>query len=136
MTIKDIIKVLPIEEKRKMQILNTYDYMEVDERVMIDRAAWSAFYEMYNGRLEDNLSEQTEKVKNGEEAIGDDFYTRALKKADQSMNGELQESAGKFDLAAARVAMQQIVQEIRASKADKKAAYAAKMAANNQAKPQ
>ncbi len=116
MTIKDIIKILPIDEKRRLQILNSYDYMDIEERVMIDRLAWDAYYALYTERLNQNLAEQKEKVDEGKEEVGTDFYQRALKKTDQEMGGEMSEALGESDLAEARQAVQRIVQEMQDAK--------------------
>lgn len=124
MTTQDIIKMLPIDETRKIQILNRYDSMDQYEKLSIDEMAWSAYFTLYDERLKENVGMQYDKVKNGKEPYGDDFYARALKKTDQEMKGEFEESAATVDLAAARRAMEQIVGEIRAAKADKKAHHA------------
>jgi hypothetical protein len=120
MTIKEIIKILPMSEKQRMEILNTYDFMDVGERVMIDRLAWDTYYSLYTERLNTNLAEQKEKVEEGKEELGTDFYQRALKKTDQEMTGEMKEALGEADLASARQAVQRIIQEMQDAKKSKK----------------
>ncbi len=120
MTTQDIIKMLPIEEKLKIQILNRYESMDQYEKLSIDEMAWNTYFSFYDERLKENLGQQYDRVKKGEEKFGDDFYARALKKTEQEMQAESQESTGTVDLAAARKAMEQIMAEITASKNAKK----------------
>lgn len=123
MTAKDIIKMLPIDEKRKIQILNSYDYMDKYEKLSIDELAWTSYYELYNAGINANVDLILANVRKGEEELGDNVYARAMQKTEQELKGESTEAIGKMDLAAARVAMEQIVGEIRAAKAEKKTTH-------------
>jgi len=120
MSTQDIIKILPIEETLKVDILSRYDTMDKYEKLSIDEMAWNAYYSLYDEKLKENLGVQYENVKKGEEPFGDDYYARALKKTKEAMKVESQDSVTSVDLTAARKAMEVIVREIQASKIPKK----------------
>ena len=116
MTALDIIKALSTDEKLKLQLVNIYDYMKPEQRLSIDHLAWVTYDALYEERLRENLNIQYENVRKGLDHFGDDFYARALKKTDEEMTTELQESLSTADLSIARKAMEQIMKEIRAAK--------------------
>lgn len=119
MTTKDAIKLLPIDEKKKMQILNTYDYMEPGQKLTISRLAWKTYFFLYNETVQENIDLQFQKVKSGEAKLGKDFIAEVDKETDQAITSHVQQSLQTTDLAAARHAMRQIIDEIHASKKSK-----------------
>lgn len=112
----DIIKAMPISEELKMQIVNRYDYLPPSEKLVIDHMAWSTFYNLYEETIDDNLGIQYNNVKKGTDHFGGDFYKRAADKSENQMLNDLEESLAKADLSIARKAMEQIMNEIHASK--------------------
>lgn len=117
MTTQDIIKMLPIDEAKKVKILSQYDSMSETERLSIDEMAWNSYFELYEERLKENVNMQYERVKKGEEPYGD-FYPRALAKTDQEMTAESKEEATTIDLSAARKEMEQLVQNSQSAQTD------------------
>ncbi len=122
MTTLDAIKLLPIDDTLKTQLLNMYDHLDSAQKLTIQRLAWNHYDTTYGQKIEVNLEQQHEKVSKGEEQFGQDFYARAVKKAGHEMTTTAQSSLTQVDLEAARKAMKQIVGEIRAAKDAKKAA--------------
>lgn len=120
MTTLDAIKLLPMDDEVKTQILNMYEYMEPAQRLSIETMAWEYYDMMLGQKLDANLDEQMDKVLKGEENLGKEYYAKAVKKTDIEMTKSLSSSATQTDLAAARKAMEQIMGEIRATKASKK----------------
>lgn len=121
MTTKDAIKLLPISEDVKLQILKMYDYLEPDQKLTIQRIAWKTYDLLQASRIDENVEQQLEQVKNGQAHLGPDFYTKAIANSEQELTKNLEESHGAVDLAAARKAMEQIVSELQAAKLEKKA---------------
>jgi hypothetical protein len=126
MTIKDVIKFLPLDGELKLQILRTYDYMDPAQKLAISRVAWNTYYQLKQTQVDLEIGKQLGKVKQGQAHLGPDFYEEVLKNTDQEINKELSNSSGAVDLATARQAMQQIMKEIQDAKAEKKAHSAAK----------
>jgi hypothetical protein len=115
----DIIKAMPIDEKLKLQIINRYDFLAPSQKLAVDYLAWTTFYDLYEETLNDNLGVQYQNVKKGTDNFGGDFYKRALEKTDHQMINELQESLTNANLSIARKAIEQIMNEIHASKKQK-----------------
>jgi hypothetical protein len=116
MTTKDAIKQLPIEDELKLQVLRLYDYMEPDQKLIIERTAWNAYFIMQKETIQQNIELQFEKVEKGEAELGEDFYADVVKETDKEMVENVQNAKGSVDLAVARKAMQQIVKEMQDAK--------------------
>lgn len=121
MTTEEIIKFLPIEEGDKNELLKMYEYGDADQKYRINELVWTGYFELYNDTLKDNINREMELVKEGKAEADKDLYKRALQKTEQEMKGEMAEGITETDLSAARQAMEQIMSEIRASKAAKNA---------------
>jgi nicotinate-nucleotide pyrophosphorylase len=122
MTTKDAIKLLPLDEKLKLQILNMFDYMSPEQRLTIARIAWKTYDYLQAQKVDIDIEKHIEKSIEGQSDIpmDENFYSSILKEANNEMTKEFHEKSGAIDLANARKAMQQIVEEITASKHIKK----------------
>jgi hypothetical protein len=116
MTTKDVIKMLPLDDTLKMQVLNMYDYMEPAQKLTIEVIAWRSYDLMRQEKLDINLAKEFEAVDEGKSHFGKGFYSDVVKKTDQQEQKDFAETASTVDLAAARRAMEQIINEIRAAK--------------------
>lgn len=116
MTTKDAIKMLPLEDTLKTQVLNMYDYMEPDQKLTVAAIAWKTYFLMHEERVEINMEKELAAVEEGSENLGTDLYERVLKKTVDQEKALLADKSQSADLAAARRAMEQIINEIRASK--------------------
>ncbi len=121
MTTKDAIKLLPLDEKLKMQVLNMYDYMEPEQKLTVEVIAWKTYFLLHDEKVQMNLEKELAAVEAGEAPLGTDFYNHVLKKTDQQEKKDLSSQTENVDLAIARRAMEQIINEIRASKKKPKA---------------
>ena len=119
MTTIDAIKLLPMAEKVKMQVLNMYEYMEPEQQRTIERLAWKTYFYMYHEHIQTNIERQFEEVAEGKAKFGADFFKEVIKKTKQDMRKQADESTGAVDLASARRAMEQIMKEIRITKKSK-----------------
>jgi len=116
MTTKDAIKMLPLDDKLKIQLLNMYDYMEPDQKLTIEVLAWRSYFLLQEEKLDANLVKEFEAVEKGSAHLGKGFYADVVAKTDQQELKDNAETASKVDLAAARRAMEQIINEIHAAK--------------------
>ncbi len=120
MTTKDTIKLLPISEDIKIQILRTYDFLDEVQKLTISRIAWRTYDLLRETSIDLNIDKQLEKVKEGQAQSGPQFYQEVLEASNRDLSKELSESATGVDLATARHAMQRIIQEMQDAKAAKK----------------
>ena len=121
MTTKDAIKLLPIDEKLKIQVLNMYDYLEPAQKLTIEVIAWKTYFMQHEERVNINLEKALEAAAEGNEKLGKDFYANVLKKTAQEEQKDMSDRLTNTDLAAARHAMEQIMNEIHAHKKSSKA---------------
>jgi len=120
MTTLDAIKQLPLDDTLKNQILNMYEFMEPGQKLVIQRIAWNTYDLLRSVRIDENIEKQYEDVSQGKGHLGKDFYNNAVKKTDGEMQKHVSETTSAVDLASARRAMEQIINEIHAAKAAKK----------------
>src|SRR5260221_327136 len=120
MTTKDAIKLLPIDDELKLQILRTYDYMDDAQKLAISRIAWKTYDLLRQTEIDLNIEKELDKVEKGEAHLGQDFYGRVLEHAQQNMTIRHDKKSGDVDLAKARAAMYQIIQEMQDAKIAKK----------------
>ena len=116
MTTKGAIKLLPLEDKLKMQVLNMYDYMEPDQKLTIEVIVWRYYHYTQQQELEKVVEEQLEAVEEGTAQLGESFGKAIRDKATHNHDKHISEKASEVDLAAARQAMERIMQEIQAAK--------------------
>src|SRR6266700_5096054 len=117
MTTKDTIKLLPISEDIKIQILRTYDFLDEVQKLTISRIAWRTYDLLRETSIDLNIDKQLEKVKEGQAQSGPQFYQEVLEASNRDLSKELSESATGVDMATARHAMQRIIQEMQDAKA-------------------
>lgn len=121
MTTQDIIKILPLEENEKQQMLNLYERGTKEQKIEIDVLAWTNYLEMYDETIDENFAEEVDQIKKGKGGPLDGLYPRVVEKAEKELNEETNKAITAADLTMARKAMKQIVDEIHAAKQDKKA---------------
>jgi hypothetical protein len=126
MTTKDAIKMLPLSEDIKLQILRSYDYMEEEQKITICRIAWKTYFLLKQTVIDSNIEKQLDQVENGKEHLGGDFFEKVMKQSNNDMQKQLGETAGAVDLATARQAMYQIMQEMKDAKEAKKESHKTK----------
>lgn len=120
LTTKTIIKSLPFEQSFKHELLEQFDALDADTQNAIARIAWDTFYAMYQLKLEENTQLAFVKAQVNQEKLDKDFYQRVKEKTQKELEDDLAGTTQETDLAAARKAMELIMQEIKASKARKK----------------
>lgn len=120
MTTKDAIKLLPIDESLKLQILNTFDYMDNEQKMKISRIAWKTYDYLRQSQIDFNIEKQLDKVENGQAELGPVFGEEVLKQSEQDMKAHLSEKSGAVDLETARQAVQKIIREMEDAKAARK----------------
>jgi hypothetical protein len=121
MTTLDIIKILPLDETERIQLLNKYEHGTKEQKTQISMLAWSGYFDLYDQRLKENIRNEFRLIKKGEGgSLDEKLYVRALKNTEQELNKETSQQISETDLTRAREAMKQIITEIRASKKSKK----------------
>lgn len=113
---KDLIKILPFEEKFKTELLSEYDNLNPDQKFEIVRLLWNTYDALYELKLEENMQAGLIRVENGQESLNKDFYKRIEEQTKKEMESQTTQSIESSNLTSARAAMEMIVKEIQASK--------------------
>lgn len=116
---KDLIKILPFDDKFKLELLREYDFFTPDQKFNIDRVLWRTYAELFELKLEENIQLALLKAKNNQEKLDENFYQRIKEQTAKEMESESIETKEKTELASARSAIEQIIGEIRASRKTK-----------------
>ena len=119
MTTVDVIKLLPIDDELKTQLVTSYETMNPRQRFSIERLAWKTYDMLYQEEFDKNALLQSQKIIKGEDS-SEDFAKKVQQKTDQMFLEKEEQATQKVDLEAARKAMEFIIQEIQASKKMKK----------------
>lgn len=120
MTTINAIKMLPMDEDLKTKVLSMYDFMEPELKRTVELIAWKTYFYVYNERMQFNLAQHFDEVEQGKAHFGKNFYREAVKMTNQEMAKNSADAGGAVDLAMARRAMEQIINEIQAAKKDQK----------------
>lgn len=120
LTTANIIKVLPFEESFKHELLQELPVLSKGQVFTLDGILRNTFYALYDARLQENMQIALDKVAHNQEKLGEDFYARVQQQTMEELEEAGRDKIDSADLEAARRAMEQIVQEIRAAKANKK----------------
>ncbi|RJQ38427.1 hypothetical protein C4559_01410 [Candidatus Microgenomates bacterium] len=116
MKTKDIIKILPLDEKTKMELLDRYDNLDPDVKARIIDLLWDTYDAMYDLKFEENMQLALYRAKEGKEKLDQELGKRIQEQTEKEIEKEVIEGKQTVDLAAARSAMERIIAEIRASK--------------------
>lgn len=116
---KTIIKILPLEDSFKTELLGSLDLLDLDRKFAMERILWKTYDAFYGLKLEENMQLGLLRVGNHEEKLDKDFYRRIREQTKKDMETEMIDSTEKVDLSEARRAMELIIREMRASKIKK-----------------
>lgn len=103
MTTKDIIKLLPIDEVFKAQLLGNYDQLPLEKRFAIEQAAWDIYDAYILGRIEEKVQLALKKAQteNGG-MLNPEFYEKVKAEAEKEVLEKGVMESEKVDLKATR----------------------------------
>jgi len=113
MTTKDIIKILPFEEKFKNNLLSQFDELSIDQKFSLEQILWETYIAFYNLKLEDHIQLSLLRTKDNQEPLDSNFYKKVREQTDEEMQQEATKNIETKDLEAARIAMEKIVKEMK-----------------------
>lgn len=116
LTTKDIIKIIPFDDKFRDELLRDFDGLDSDRKFDIEQAIWDAYDLLYEFKLKENTQLAFLKAENNEENLDGDFYKRIREKTDKEMQELSIDKVEQSSLDEARKAMEIIVREIQAAK--------------------
>ena len=73
---KDLIKILPLDNDFKKDLLEKYDGLADEQKFNIGRLVWSAYDLVFLRKLNDNMEVALEEAKNNQEKLDEGLYSR------------------------------------------------------------
>lgn len=113
---KDLIKILPLEESFRTELLQKYESMSPEQKYPIIQLLWDTYDALFRLKVEENMQSAFLRAKNNQEKLDHSFYDRIKIQTEKQLEEENSKILENVDLSAARKAMEQIIAEIRASK--------------------
>ncbi|HUD44746.1 MAG TPA: hypothetical protein VMR41_04345 [Patescibacteria group bacterium] len=99
---ENLIKMLPLGDEVKTQLLEKFDTFSEEQKVDIDEALWDGYYELYQLRLQENIQFALNSENNVESKLNSDFYSEMVKKTEEQMQQEERKDVERFDLSTTR----------------------------------
>lgn len=106
---KDIIKILPFDEKFKKELLESFDKLDVDRRNNIERLLWETYFTLYDIKLQENLRIALEEVARNQEKLDKDLYNRVKKLTNNEMNQVSEQDIRDMDIDITREKLQELI---------------------------
>ncbi|HSX40232.1 MAG TPA: hypothetical protein VLF68_01325 [Candidatus Saccharimonadales bacterium] len=116
LTTKSIIKILPLEEKHKVYLLEEFDKLEPARKYAVTEFLWNAYDALYELKLQENMQKALNDPDNTAAKLDKDFYKTIKKQTHEQMEQDALAKTQNVDLSQARKALEVIVKEIQASK--------------------
>lgn len=102
LTTKNIIKILPLDQKMKEDMLANFDSYPSERKFLVEQIVWEAYDDFFMLRLEENLMLGRLEAQERKKELGPDFYQRMRKKTEEEIMSQSVAAAEKLDLDVAR----------------------------------
>jgi beta-glucosidase/6-phospho-beta-glucosidase/beta-galactosidase len=111
LTTLNIIKILPIEEQNKQELLANFDTYSREKKFLIEQIVWGVYDALFKSTLEEKLElGRLEAEKNNRE-LGPDFYDKMRKEAEEEIMSQSVSAVEKVDLDVARQQLASVISE-------------------------
>lgn len=113
LTLQDIIKRLPFDEKFKVELLTKLDTLTPAQHSAIVDILWVA-YDTYNELMyQENIEKALLNSAEGKEVIDKNFYDKIRQNTETELAKETAKTSSSFDISATRTALQDIMKKIK-----------------------
>ena len=106
---KDIIKILPLDEALKSELLAKFDSLAPGVKEEMTDVLWDAYDAFYDLKLNKNIHEGLIDGANGQGELDQAFYNRMVEKTEKEMQDSSVQSAEKVDLSQTRAALETLL---------------------------
>jgi hypothetical protein len=113
---KTIINYLPFDPKVKLELLEAYDSIPLEEQIRISRLVWQAFSEFENIKIKGNFDKGLKEASKANQKLDENYYKKIIEETQKDTEAKLSSAQESVDITRARKSMEQIVREINASK--------------------
>lgn len=110
-TTKDLIKILPFEDKFKKDLLESFDSLSPGRKLNIQLMLWDTYYGLYDLKIEENISIALKEAEENREKLNKDFYKRVRDLTEAEMNQLTAEDIKALDIDMAREKLSEIIKD-------------------------
>lgn len=94
-TTKQLLKILPISEKLRKEILSKFDSLSEDQKLGIKKICWLMFFEFYNNKVAYEFKKRLLAIKNKKGELKNKFYQEIEKEVYKELREILLQEAEK-----------------------------------------
>jgi hypothetical protein len=113
---KTILNYLPLDPKIKLDLLESFDSLPLEEQIRISRLAWEALANFENIKLKENFDKNLSKAVKENNKFDNNYYQTVSDDTQKEIETDLAATQSDVDLSKARKSMEQIIKEINAVK--------------------
>lgn len=106
---KDIIKMMPFDDKFKQSLLDGFDNLPVGKKVNVIDMLYQAFFVLYDLKIEENLKKAYLKAENNQESFDSGFYKRVREQTEKELQEGFFEKTKDVDLDAVRSKLEKLM---------------------------
>lgn len=106
---KDIIKMMPFDDKFKQSLLDGFDNLPVGKKVNVIDMLYQAFFVLYDLKIEENLKKAYLKAENNQESFDSGFYKRVREQTEKELQEVFFEKTKDVDLDAVRSKLEKLM---------------------------
>lgn len=113
LTTIDIIKLLPLDEDLKTDLILRFDKLTADQKFNFERLVWNSYDGIYMLQLQKNIETGLLDVKLKKEHLDNEFYTRMRQKTEIEMSKGTMAVLNNDELTHVREKLQNILDQKR-----------------------
>lgn len=110
-TTKDVIKILPMDERFRLSLLTEFDDMHPDEKFQMERVLWDVYGQYYTFRLQQNMQKALLKAEKNEAQLGPKLFSKVRIQTEEELKRESMTKVETVDLHEVRERIQNLMKE-------------------------
>jgi len=111
LTTINIIKILPLEEVFKAQLLKQYASLNADQKFAIEQLVWNGYADFFELKLQENIRLALEQAKNKNGKLDKGFYDRVRAQTEQEIQEFSTATTAKIDLTSTREKLEELMKK-------------------------
>ena len=115
-TTKALINFLPFSTDFKLDLLESYDSLPQEERSRISELIWNFYFDFYDLKIKENFDKGIKEYQLNSKLPDKNYFGEVVQKTNKEFQKALGSSNETVNLSEVRKSMQQIINEINASK--------------------
>lgn len=106
---KNILLVIPMDEKERKDLLATYDTGSEDERWTIDKFCWKMFYWIIEEQTAYEIKLKLQDWKNAKDVLKEDLYQTVRLKVEEELHKKISSAEETNSIESVRAELSQII---------------------------